>query len=187
MDYRNNDERMFDAMYSGNRNIFCDLCYRRCRGVFHVIEQGDTLYNLGQRYRVSVSDIMRANPYVNVYNLRIGEELCIPVTAPQPRMADEYSDYMGNAAGNNMGSSRNSSMDESMIYANRGMEDASGNESLSNYEESEISLEEEQLKESSSHNMERNNTEFTEEDSLREVMDKLGITMEDLLECAGKR
>ena len=64
MDYRNQD-------------IYCGLCFRRCRGIYHVIEKGDTLYNLGQRYRVSVSDIMRVNPYVNVYNLRIGEELCI--------------------------------------------------------------------------------------------------------------
>ena len=55
-----------------------------CRGLIHVIEKGDTLYLLGRRYGVRVSDIMYANPYVDVYNLQIGDELCIPV-APMPQ------------------------------------------------------------------------------------------------------
>lgn len=58
-----------------------------CRGIIHVIEKGDTLYQLGQRYHVSVSRIMFANPYVNIYNLQIGDELCIPVS-PQPRVSE---------------------------------------------------------------------------------------------------
>ena len=44
----------------------------------HVIEQGDTLYKLGKRYGVTVSALLFANPWVNVYNLQIGDELCIP-------------------------------------------------------------------------------------------------------------
>lgn len=63
-----------------------------CRGIIHVIEKGDTLYQLGQRYHVSVSRIMFANPYVNIYNLQIGDELCIPVS-PQPRMQSEDEEY----------------------------------------------------------------------------------------------
>ena len=59
-----------------------------CRGIIHVVEQGDTLYLLGKRYHVSVSGIMYANPYVNVYNLQVGDELCIPV-GPQPRNQEE--------------------------------------------------------------------------------------------------
>jgi hypothetical protein len=43
-----------------------------------VIEQGDTLYKLGKRYGVTVSALLFANPWVNVYNLQIGDELCIP-------------------------------------------------------------------------------------------------------------
>ena len=54
-----------------------------CRGIIHVIEKGDTLYLLSRRYHVSVSNIMYANPYVNVYNLQIGDELCIPTGMPQ--------------------------------------------------------------------------------------------------------
>ena len=55
-----------------------------CRGMVHVIEKGDTLYRLGKQYHVSVGQLMFANPFVNVYNLQIGDELCIPISI-QPR------------------------------------------------------------------------------------------------------
>ncbi len=50
-------------------------------GFIHVIQPGDTLYLLAQKYHVSVSDIMYKNPYANVYHLRPGDELCIPILA----------------------------------------------------------------------------------------------------------
>ena len=53
-----------DAQLSGS-----DLCGKT----------GDTLYKISQYHHVSVTDILLANPYVNVYNLQIGDELCIPV------------------------------------------------------------------------------------------------------------
>lgn len=55
-----------------------------CRGYVHVIEAGDTLYKLAKRYDVRLFDIMRLNPYVNVYNLQIGDEICIPTTPARP-------------------------------------------------------------------------------------------------------
>ncbi len=55
-----------------------------CRGIIHVIQKGDTLYQLGKRYHVSVGQLMFANPFVDVYNLQIGDELCIPASV-QPR------------------------------------------------------------------------------------------------------
>lgn len=51
-----------------------------CRGIIHVVAAGDTLYNLGKKYHVSVTQLMYANPYVNIYNLQIGDELCIPIS-----------------------------------------------------------------------------------------------------------
>ena len=52
---------------------------KTCRfGFIHVIEKGDTLYKLGKKYGVTVSALLFANPWVNVYNLQIGDELCIP-------------------------------------------------------------------------------------------------------------
>lgn len=44
----------------------------------HVIRSGDTLYKLSREYGIKVSAIMMANPFADVYNLRIGDELCIP-------------------------------------------------------------------------------------------------------------
>ena len=51
----------------------------KCKNMIHVIEQGDTLYKLSKRYDVKLFDIMRLNPFVNVYNLQRGEEIYIPV------------------------------------------------------------------------------------------------------------
>ncbi len=52
----------------------------RCRGIIHVIQKGDTLYLLSKKYHISVAQIMYANPFVDIYNLTIGDELCIPVS-----------------------------------------------------------------------------------------------------------
>lgn len=52
---------------------------RYCNGMIHVIRSGDNLYQLSRRYRVPLALILRANPYVDVYNLRPGQEICIPM------------------------------------------------------------------------------------------------------------
>ena len=52
---------------------------RFCNGMIHVIRSGDNLYQLSRRYRVPLALILRANPYVDVYNLRPGQEICIPM------------------------------------------------------------------------------------------------------------
>lgn len=49
-----------------------------CMGFIHTIEKGDTLYRIGKKYGVKVSSIIFANPYLNVYNLQIGDQICIP-------------------------------------------------------------------------------------------------------------
>ena len=45
-----------------------------CNGVIHVVKRGDTLYKLSRIYKV-----ISANPYINVYNMQPGDEVCIPV------------------------------------------------------------------------------------------------------------
>lgn len=50
-----------------------------CTGIIHVVKKGDTLYKIGKMHGVSVSALMYANPYVNIYNLQVGDELCVPV------------------------------------------------------------------------------------------------------------
>ena len=53
--------------------------YDHCNGVIHVVEKGDTLYKLSKHYKCNICDIITANPYVNVYNMQEGEEICIPI------------------------------------------------------------------------------------------------------------
>lgn len=55
-----------------------------CRGYIHVVVAGDTLYKIARKYDVKLFDIMRLNPYVNVYNLQVGDEICIPTMASKP-------------------------------------------------------------------------------------------------------
>ena len=51
---------------------------RMCRGKKYQIAEGDTLYAISRREKIPLEWILRANPYVNVYNLQVGEWICIP-------------------------------------------------------------------------------------------------------------
>ncbi len=52
---------------------------RYCNGMVHVIQKGDTLYQLSRKYRIPLAILLRANPYIDVYNLQEGQEICIPM------------------------------------------------------------------------------------------------------------
>ena len=56
--------------------------YDRCIGFEHVIKKGDTLYKISKQYNVKVSALILANPYVNIYNLQVGDTICIPRIRP---------------------------------------------------------------------------------------------------------
>lgn len=58
--------------------------FDQCNGMIHVVEKGDTLYKLSKQYKCNLCDIITANPYVNVYNMQAGEEICIPVEPEEP-------------------------------------------------------------------------------------------------------
>ena len=49
-----------------------------CNGIIYTIKKGDTLYSLSGRFKVPLARILRANPYIDIYNLQIGEQICIP-------------------------------------------------------------------------------------------------------------
>ncbi len=51
-----------------------------CRGIIHVVKEEDTLYTLSRKYHVPLPQVMYANPFVDIYNLKVGDELCIPVS-----------------------------------------------------------------------------------------------------------
>ena len=62
-----------------------------CHGFLHRIEKGDTLYLLSRRYGSPLWMILLANPYVNVYNLQVGDEICIPRRIqPRQEMPDTW-------------------------------------------------------------------------------------------------
>ena len=50
-----------------------------CEGFMHTIRTGDTLYMLSRQYQITLDALMRANPDLDPYNLRIGMHICIPV------------------------------------------------------------------------------------------------------------
>ncbi len=49
-----------------------------CNGIIYTIKKGDTLYSLSTRFKVPLARILRANPYIDIYNLQIGDQICIP-------------------------------------------------------------------------------------------------------------
>lgn len=49
-----------------------------CNGIIYTIKKGDTLYALSNRFEVPLAKILRANPYIDIYNLKIGDQICIP-------------------------------------------------------------------------------------------------------------
>ena len=161
MDYQNNEYDRTGERYTGNQKLYCDSCFRRCRGIYHVIEQGDTLYSLGKRYHVSVSDLIRANPYVNVYNLRIGEELCIPVRPPRPQPRDNNEEDW---------------MDQ--MREMREMQEGQGEIIEQGQELEPDYVEQEELKESN---------QFSENDSIKDVLDKTGLSMSDFMKFLSQK
>lgn len=62
--------------------------FEYCEGKVHVISEGDSLYSISRLYNIPLALIMRANPYVDVYNLQVGTEVCIPVVMERPTRPD---------------------------------------------------------------------------------------------------
>lgn len=58
----------------------CDFVkkYDYCNGIVHSVKQGDTLYTLSRQYDIPLALLLRANPYVDIYNMQVGDEICIP-------------------------------------------------------------------------------------------------------------
>lgn len=94
-------------------NYYGNICYcRRCNGVVHTIKKGDTLYLISKYYKVPIGEIMGANRNINIYNLQIGDEICIPVRRPEPRendMNDIANSNMNENSGNTMNSAERQS------------------------------------------------------------------------------
>lgn len=106
--------------------------YEFCEGITHTIKKGDTLYSISRQHNVPIAMIMRANPYVDVYNLQVGETICVPVekdnmgvrnpemTAPRRNVSPDMMSGPGNT---NMPNMTNAPGNNSMP----GMTNAPGN------------------------------------------------------------
>lgn len=55
-----------------------------CEGKIHVVKAGDSLYSISRMHKVPLGMVLRANPYVDVYNLQVGDEICVPMPKPMP-------------------------------------------------------------------------------------------------------
>ena len=64
-------------------------CNNACPNqIVHIIQAGDTVYNLSVRHRTTVDAILALNPGIDVYNLQIGSKLIIcPGVFPVPPIA----------------------------------------------------------------------------------------------------
>lgn len=58
-----------------------DFSEYRCTN--YVIKQGDTLYSISRENNVPLPLILRLNPFVDIYNLQVGDEICIPATGDE--------------------------------------------------------------------------------------------------------
>ncbi len=56
---------------------------RYCNGFVHVVKPGDTLYMISRKYRVPLALILRANPYVDVYNINRTGNMCTGNAQPE--------------------------------------------------------------------------------------------------------
>jgi LysM repeat protein len=47
-------------------------------GAYYIIKEGDSFYKIALRYNISLNSIIEANPNANPYDLKVGQEICIP-------------------------------------------------------------------------------------------------------------
>jgi len=47
-------------------------------GAYYAVKEGDSFYNIAQRYSLPLNILLEANPEANPYDLKVGQEICIP-------------------------------------------------------------------------------------------------------------
>jgi LysM repeat protein len=51
-------------------------------GAYYTIREGDSIYNIAQRYGIPLNLLLEANQVANPYDLKVGQEICIPNVPP---------------------------------------------------------------------------------------------------------
>ncbi len=91
-----------------------------CDGIMHTVRAGDTLYMLAKQYNITLDALMKANPTLDPYNLRVGMQLCIPM--PENEMEDNnmnggMSSNQGSNPSDTTGESASNSYREGRVYS----------------------------------------------------------------------
>jgi len=47
-------------------------------GAYYIVREGESFYNLARRYNLPLNLLLEANPQANPYDLKVGQEICIP-------------------------------------------------------------------------------------------------------------
>ncbi|MDW5298923.1 MAG: LysM domain-containing protein [Sedimentibacter sp.] len=47
-------------------------------GAYYIVKEKDSFYNIAQRYNLPLNILLEANPEANPYDLKVGQEICIP-------------------------------------------------------------------------------------------------------------
>lgn len=47
-------------------------------GAYYIIREGDSFYNIARTYGIPLNLLLEANPEANPYDLKVGQEICIP-------------------------------------------------------------------------------------------------------------
>jgi len=47
-------------------------------GAYYTVVENDSFYNLAQKYNLPLNILLEANPEANPYDLKVGQEICIP-------------------------------------------------------------------------------------------------------------
>lgn len=47
-------------------------------GAYYIVKEGESFYNLARRYDMPLNLLLEANPQANPYDLKVGQEICIP-------------------------------------------------------------------------------------------------------------
>ena len=104
-----------------------NMNFLHCEGMAYNIKQGDTLYSISRRYSIPLAMLLQANPYADMYNLQIGDEICIPMIGIMPRENGNMNRNMNTTPGNvntNMDNTgnMNNNMQNMMAYVVKDME-----------------------------------------------------------------
>jgi LysM repeat protein len=47
-------------------------------GAYYIVQAGDSFFSLSKKYSIPLNILLEANPSANPYDLKVGQELCIP-------------------------------------------------------------------------------------------------------------